>query len=331
MIGKLDGITERLEKEAILIYPSLHKEATSSARIEGTRASFTDILEYEVQPSLFKPGHDVREISNYVRAARKGFDLLRDHPLSQRFLKEIHRDLLKGVRGAHRDPGNFRTLQVHIGLGPVSSADYIPPPAHLVPGLMSDWEKYLHEETGQHPLTKCAILHAQFELIHPFFDGNGRIGRLLISFFLAHSGLLKYPVLVLSEWLEARRKEYYGSLREISSSDNWHPWILLFITAVREQAMRRISIAQQQLDLYGRYREILLSKTHSAAVLAALDTIFESVMVSAKSLSSAVHVSPQWAMKILKLLQSYGIIDEARARRRSKVFVCRELLKLLGG
>ncbi|MCD6283541.1 Fic family protein [bacterium] len=329
MLGKLDGITERLRKEGILVYPSLLKEASASTRIEGTRASFTDILEYEVQPSLFRPEHEVREISNYVWAARNGFSRLKEEPLSQRLLKELHRDLLRDVRGRYRSPGNYRTLQVHIGNGEVSSAHYVPPPAQHVIPLMSEWEKYLHGETGQHPLLKCAVLHAQFELIHPFFDGNGRIGRLLISFYLAHSEILKHPVLVLSEWLEARRMEYYDSLRLISSKGDWEHWIAMFLKGVREQSVRRISIAQKQLELYSDYRDMLQSKTRSAKALGALDSVFESVMVSAKSLSAAIGVSEVWALKIIKKLEACGVLKETGVRQRRKVFVCGELLRLL--
>lgn len=329
-LGKLDGITTRLEKEGILVYPSQMREAAASSRIEGTRASFTDLLEFEAQASLFPRDYgDVREISNYVRAVRKGFERLTEIPLSQRLLKELHEELLRGVRGGSRNPGYYRTLQVHVGAGPASTAQYVAPPPQYVPGLMTAWENYLHAETEQDPLVKSAILHAQFELIHPFFDGNGRLGRMLISLYLAHSRALSHPVLVLSEWLEARRSDYYQALRAISADGNWEPWLALFTLAVRDQAAKRVAIVEKQLDLHRRYREAIKSRTRSGAALAALDCVFERVMVSSKLLAQDAGRTPQWALQTLKKFEAMELVQEVSSRRRGRLFLCGELLRLL--
>jgi len=330
LLGKLDGITTRLDIEGILVYPSQMREAVASCRIEGTRASFTDLLEFEARSSMYRQEpSDVREISNYVTAMRRGFQRLSEIPLSQRLLKEMHEQLLRGVRGGGRDPGQYRTLQVHIGLGPGSAAQYVPPPPQYVPELMAAWEDYMHAETEQDPLVKSAILHAQFELIHPFFDGNGRLGRMLVSLYLAHSGALSHPVLVISEWLEARRSEYYQSLRSISADGDWEPWLTLFIIAVRDQAAKRIAIVERQLNLHREYQEAIKSRTRSSAALAALDCIFERVMVSSKLLAQDVGRTPQWALQTLKKFEAVGLVREVSVRRRGRLYLCPELLNLL--
>jgi len=341
-LARLDGLVELLMSRGlgVLTYPLLVREAAASSRIEGTRASFTDALMHGAQGRLFglRAKSDVREIINYVETSELGFRLLEEFPLSWRLLRLLHRKLLEGVRGSQKNPGEFRNGVVYIGGASIQNASYIPPPPQYLPELASEFEKYLERENGLDPLIKCGILHAQFELIHPFWDGNGRIGRLLISLFLKHSGLLGAPVLVLSEFFERNRAAYYDGLQSVSRTSEWEQWLDFFLRSVAEQAARRVHLCREQIGLYDRFKNRLREAKKApgrgrrfAYDEDALDAVFERVVVNADVLRTATGMSGPTAYNLLERFQDMGILKEMTGGGRSRRYVCESLLKILEG
>jgi Fic family protein len=223
----------------VLTLPSMMKEAVASVRIEGTRTTFDEVAEESAQPSLFEQNPDRQEAWNYSTALRLGFLGMEKLPLSSRLICDVHRRLLMGVRGENKAPGQFRTGQVRIGGASNRDAKYLPPPHIYLAELMGELEKYMNSKDGEPELIRCALIHYQFEAIHPFLDGNGRVGRLLISLYLHDRGLLNYPILSLSQYFEANRDDYYRALEGVNAKENWLNWITFFLDAVLKQARSR--------------------------------------------------------------------------------------------
>jgi len=341
-LARLDGLVELLMSRAhgVLTYPLVVREAAASSRIEGTQASFTDALVHGAQGSLFglRAKTDVKEIINHVEASELGFRLLGEFPLSWGLLRLLHGKLLEGVRGSQKNPGEFRNGVVYIGGASIQNASYIPPPPQYLPELTSEFEKYLHSDDAQDPLIKCGILHAQFELIHPFWDGNGRIGRLLISLFLKHAGLLAAPVLVLSEYFERNRTTYYDSLQSVSRTCEWEQWLNFFLRSVAEQAARRVRLCREQIALYDGFKNRIREARRTpgrgrrfAYDEDVLDAVFERVVVNADVLRTATGMSGPTAYNLLERFQDMGILNQMTGGGRSRRYVCQPLLKILEG
>lgn len=341
-LAELNGATSTLTSPGmgVLTYPMLAREAETSSRIEGTRSTLEEVLQNEMrQGSGQSEAHaaDLQEVQNYLASAQLGFRLLEDFPLCWRVIRQVHRQLLDGVRGHSRAPGEFRRIQVWIGGRTMDEAVYIPPPPDYLPGLTSTLEAYLNSENGLDPLLKCGIAHAQFELIHPFMDGNGRVGRLLISLYLKQTGLLTQPVLVLSEYFERNRSAYYEALNSVVSAESWEKWLSYFLTAVHAQSVTRLRLTNEQVKLYWNYksrmRELAMTQRGAKQVYLepALDVLFKHVYINTKMIKHSLGVESATANRVIQGLQDLGAIVETTGRSRNREYRCDELLRLLKG
>ena len=330
-LGRLDGVGSLLPNPYLLTRPYLLREAISSTRIEGTRASMADI--YEMDASGVAPNPDVEEVLDYVEAMRWAIDQLDTLPQSTRLLREMHRRLMAGVRGHDRSPGELRTSQNWIGApgSTIETARFVPPPPEQLAVLLTDWERFANEDAEMPLLVQNAVLHAQFETIHPFLDGNGRLGRLLLVYFLVARGRLSAPLLYLSAYLERERMRYYDALQAVSERGDIVPWIDLFLTAVRTQASDAVTRAERIVKLRERYRRAAAS-IGSANALALVDVICENPLVTARLVEERLGVSRPTALRLLEQLASRGVLDEgesgARGQRR---YYARELLGAVTG
>lgn len=332
-LGNLAGIGQLLPNPHLLITPYIRREAVSSSRIEGTQASLSDLLYFEAAKEEPPRAPDVQEVRSYVEAMEYGLDRLEKLPLSLRLVREIHAQLMHGVRGQHEKPGEFRQRQNWIGPPGCSltEATFVPPPVPEMTAALNDWEKFLHEAKDIPPLVQCALLHYQFEAIHPFLDGNGRVGRLLITFFLCERGHLPQPLLYLSAFFERHRDEYYARLLEVSRSGNWRGWIQFFLRGLATQASDAVTNSQRLLALQQQYRERVLKYKASPTALAITDELFINPYVTATRLAKRLPASfPTVQASIYQLVQ-VGILREITGRKRNRIYCAEELLRTIEG
>jgi Fic family protein len=329
-IGALKSLSKLIPNPNLLVAPYVRKEAVQSSRIEGTQASLSDIFYYEA--SKEKPKHaDVLEILNYVRAMNYGLSRLEELPLSLRLVREIHLTLMEGVRGERMRPGEFRTTQNWIGPPGCSLADatYVPPSVPEMNEALGQWERFLHIDDTIAPLIKCALMHYQFEAIHPFLDGNGRVGRLLITFYLYEKGYLEHPILYLSDFFERYRNEYYELLIGVSQEGNWDAWLKYFIRGVAEQSKIAEETGHKILDLQNKYRQQLQGKSASIPVLQLLDMLFSNPFISLPGVSNHLKITWPTAKASVERLVKLGILKEVTGRKRSRIYCAEELLNIL--
>jgi Fic family protein len=330
-LGRLAAIGGLLPKPDILVRPYLLREAVSSTRIEGTQATIEDVLDADAAGT--RPGADVEEVVNYVEAMRWGAKRLDELPISSRLLREVHKRLMAGVRGRDLAPGEFRTTQNWIGPpgSTIESAPFVPPPPSELPELLSDWERFAHGEPEMPLLVQNALLHAQFETIHPFLDGNGRLGRLMLVFFLVARGRLPGPLLYLSAYLERNRETYYSALQGLREKGNALPWIDLFLTSVKVEATDAVGRAERIVALRDRYLGVAASLGTANAV-ALVDLICENPVITTRAIENRLGVSRPTALRLLRRMEERGVLIEqetgARGQRR---YVARELLTMIGG
>ena len=330
-LSELSGVARTLPNPHLLIAPFVRREAVLSSRIEGTQAGFSDLLFFEAAPSAKPPIEDVKEVANYVSALEHGLARLKDLPVSLRLIRETHERLMHGVRGDSMTPGEFRRSQNWIGPPGCTLADaaFVPPPVAEMTQALSDFEKYLHEPPVLPPLVRLALIHYQFEAIHPFLDGNGRIGRLLITLLLCVEGLLPQPLLYLSAFFEHHRQEYYRLLMAVSQSGSWTPWIAYFLRGIAEQSSDAVKRANLLLSLRQRYREKMQSARSSALLLQMVDDLFSTPALDVSGASKRLNVTPRAAqLNVDKLIKS-GILKEATGRRRNRIFVAAEIIDII--
>lgn len=335
-LARYDGIIHGIINPHILLSPLLTKEAVLSSRIEGTLATLEEVLEFEAYAKTeIKTEHDkdIQEIINYRKSIKFALDWLSSRPITLNMIKEIHNILLNSVRGKDKGRGRFRTVQNWIGrLGmPIEKADYVPPEPTALKDYLSNLEKYIHHEEKDR-LVQLAIIHAQFEIIHPFIDGNGRLGRILIPLFLYEKGLLSTPMFYISEYLEGHRDEYYKRLRGISSQNNWVEWIEFFLKAVLEQSRVNSSKAKAVLDLYEEKKERVQAVTHSQYVIKILDTLFLKPIFSTSDFVRESGIPHPSAMRILQKLNKEDIINiyKKGSGRKPSIFIFKKLLDIIG-
>ena len=332
LLGELSGTGSLLRNPYLLIAPYIRREAVASSRIEGTQASLSDLFFFEAAESEEQKVPDVLEVRNYVKAMEYGLKRLKDLPISSRLISEIHGILMEGVRGEHLTPGEFRRSQNWIGSpgGLLNEATYVPPPVEEMHQALSDWEKYLHSNPEETTLIQCALLHYQFEAIHPFLDGNGRIGRLLITFFLCERGYLTQPLLYLSAFFERFRHEYYSRLLDVSKKGEWWKWIEFFLRGVVSQSKDALSDAKKILGLHVEY-QTKLEKTKKIPESAhrLIDEIFLNPVISISGLSKTWKL-PFNSVKtgVLRLVK-IGILKEMEGRKKNKLYIASELMNLL--
>lgn len=329
-LGALEGMGRTLPNPTLLVMPYARREAVMSSRIEGTQASLSDLFLFEA--AKVKSEHsDVREVANYVRAMNHGLKRLHEIPLSLRLVREMHANLLAGVRGQEQTPGEFRRSQNWVGPAgtPLDQAIYIPPPPAELRAVLGDWEKYLHERESFPPLIQCALMHSQFESIHPFLDGNGRVGRLLITLFLCERGHLSQPLLYLSGFLDAHRTEYYERLQKIREEGDWTGWVNFFLRGVAEQARDALNCAERILKLKERYRDRLQTKRATGTVLALLDGLFLNPYVTVAGAAKHLGVTFATAQSAINRLEDLKIVREVTGSKRNRVYCAEELLRTI--
>ena len=327
-LGTLNGMGETLLNPHLLIVPFTRREAVLSSKIEGTMTSLSDLFQFEAGEKVAVAG-DVREVANYVRAMEYGLQRLSDLPLSARLIRELHQKLLEGVRGEHYTPGEFRTSQNWIGPPgcTLSQASFVPPPPDEMLALLSSWERFLHTPSRFPPLIECALMHYQFEVIHPFLDGNGRVGRLLITLYLVARRHLSQPLLYLSAFFEAHRDEYYGRLLAISQRGDWEGWLDFFLRGVAEQSRDAVVRSRRILGLQEDYRARLYSAKASPSAIRLIDVFFQSPVLTIPMAASAIGVSYPTALSAVNKLVEAGMVAEVRALKRGRMFFAEELVR----
>jgi Fic family protein len=301
----------------------VRQEAVLSSQIEGTQSTLEDVLQFEIDTGLEGRPKDIKEVVNYVRAMRYGLDRLREFPLCLRLTREIHAELLQGVRGSHRTPGEFRTSQNWIGPPgcTLATASFVPPPVHEMHQALGNFEEFLHEETTLPVLIHCGLAHAQFETIHPFLDGNGRVGRLLITFLLCQQGALHQPLLYLSHYLKAHRAEYYDRLTAIRTEGNWEGWLKFFLRGVFQVSQAATSTARAILDLREAHRQaITRNAAGSASGLILLDYLFEQPIITVRLVEGQLHCAYATAGKLVHQLVDLGLLRETTGGQRNRIF-----------
>lgn len=328
-IGRLAGAGRLLPKLEVLVNAYVTREAVASSRIEGTQATISDVFE---AATAGEERGDVREVTNYIRAMALGLQRLERLPLSKRLVEEIHAQLLDGVRGAERSPGEVRRSQNWIGSpdNRPETAVFVPPPAEEMKVGLSDWERFLHEDIPMPPLVRCALMHYQFETLHPFLDGNGRLGRLLIIFFLIERHLLPEPLLYVSSYFEEHKEEYYDRLQAVRERGEIQEWLRFFLTAISQQAQDAVLRAEAMIDLREDYRQRLHGNRSRAHEI--IDALLENPFVSTAGVARRLGITNPGATKLLRHLESLGILEPiARVPGRSNRWVASDIFGAITG
>jgi len=323
-LGRLDGAILTLPNPNLFVFMYVRKEAVLSSQIEGAQSSLQNLLAAEAQ--LFDPDtpKDVHEVANYVRAMNDGLARLAELPISVRLIREIHAELMKGVRGGRLTPGELRTSQNWIGSAGCTLAEavFVPPPPHEVPEALNNLERFLHDDTSLPTLAQIGLAHAQFETIHPFLDGNGRIGRLLITFLLVEKGLLTKPVLYLSHYFKRRRTEYYDRLQAVREAGDWEGWLEFFFKGVIEVSREATETAAAILRMREAYRAKIAEHLGRAAGNGqkVMDRLFEQPIVTVATVREWLGLTPAGANQIVARLENIGLLREITGYVRNRRF-----------
>jgi Fic family protein len=332
LVGELIGTGETLPNPYLLIAPYTQREAISSSQIEGTQASLDDLLLFEAGVTGQTNLSDIQEVRNYIKALEHGIKLLQKLPISTRFLTSVHAILMKGVRGSHARPGEIRTSQNWIGPPgcTLKEATYVPPPPREMNENLSALEKYLHSDPKDPVLIQCAYVHYQFEAIHPFLDGTGRVGRLLIAFLMIEREIISKPILYLSSFFQKHRSEYYARLLEVSQKAAWNDWVKFFLRGVCVQARSAISDAKRLQKLHDR----LLGQVHSEKKMPEtaakiVEELFLNPMVSISVLSKKWRLPYNSVKHGIERLIKMRVLEEKTGRLRNRIYVCPQLLHLI--
>lgn len=328
-IGRLAGEGRRLPNPHLLIRPFVRREAVLSSRIEGTQATLGELLAAEAGVAVERSPDDLREVANYVVALEHGVKRLRTLPLSLRLVRELHTTLMRGVGGHVATPGEFRRTQNWIGRpgSAIADASYVPPPPDRLMEVLGTWETFLHDRSLP-PLVHASLAHAQFEAIHPFLDGNGRVGRLLITLLLIERGILPAPLLYLSAFFEATRHEYYARLLAITEAGEWEEWLDYFLRGVADQAEDALRRIQRVDGLVAKWRERLAGTT-SRLPERALELFVENPFWSVGKLAERTGVAFTTAQRAIDRLVSAGIVAAATENKRNRVYCAKAILEIL--
>ena len=329
-LGQLNGITRALPNPRLLIRSFIRREAVLSSRIEGTVASLSDLYLFEMNPEQEQRTPDVREVSNYVRALDYGVERLKYAPFSLAVVKELHGILLEGVRGSDKSPGAFRKRQNFISpTDRIQDASYIPPSSEHVLERLERLEEFTNGPSDLPLLVRLAMIHYQFEAIHPFEDGNGRVGRLLISILLDRERALPHPVLYLSAFFEKHQRTYYNMLLKVSQEGDWNAWIGFFLRGVADQSIDAVERSRSLFDLRDRWTARCQKARASALLLKLIDMIFTNPYVATAQAAKELGVRLQSAQKNIDQLVSEGILGEITGQRRNRVYAAREVVRIL--
>jgi Fic family protein len=330
-LGRLDGITILLPRQELFLYMYVRKEAVLSSQIEGTQSTLSDLLRFETEAQAGEPVDDIREVSNYVDAMMYGLERLEKLPLSLRLIREMHARLLNSGRGGSKDPGEFRRSQNWIGGSRPGNALFVPPPVAELDPALNALEAFMHEEGSRlPPLIKAGLIHVQFETIHPFLDGNGRIGRLLVTLYLCVHGVLEKPLLYLSLYLKTRRADYYRLLQEVRENGAWEAWLEFFLDGVAETANQAFNAASRIVDLFKLDRErITMDSDRAGSALRIHDLLQQNPYVTSNQLVARTGLSAPTVNAALADLARLGIVEEVTGRRRNRVFGYQRYLAIL--
>lgn len=334
-LSELAGLGRMLPNPHLLIAPYVRREAVLSSRIEGTRTGMGELLldefAQDAKPMVVQrrqEDEDMREVRNYVRALEHGISRLAELPLSLRLVRELHGELMEGVRGGHATPGEFRRSQNWIGApgSTLATAAYVPPPPDQLMDCLSDWERFAHERDTLPELIQCALLHEQFEAIHPFLDGNGRVGRLLITLFLIERGRLDQPLLYLSDYIERNRKGYYSALQRVRTEGDWTGWLHYFLEGVTLTSRQGVQQAKGLMELREEYRRRLAERPKP---LALIDPLFANPYLTASKVEELLGVTAPTARQAIGHLVAEGILVETTGRAWGKLYVAQPILQAL--
>lgn len=331
-LGRLDGVTEILPDPDLFVAMYVKKEALLSSQIEGTQASLIDVLDVP-EPTNVQKVKSVEEVVNYIQAMNYGLERLTELPLSLRLFKEIHEILLQGVRGSERSPGEFRRSQNWIGPAgcTLTTASFVPPPPHEMMQALGDLEVYFHSEESMPPLVKIGLIHAQFETIHPFLDGNGRMGRLLITFWLCQQKILNKPLLYLSYFFKMNRTEYYDRLMSVRLHGDWEGWIKFFLRGIAEVSVEASETAKKILALKELHSSLINNGNlrNAANGLRLLEKLFEQPIMTARMVEDYLPVSYPTANTLLNELCGLGILTAEENKQRNKKYSYKDYIDLL--
>lgn len=328
-LSELSGLGRLMPNPHLLIAPYVRREAVLSSRIEGTSTELSELLRDEAGAEVpARDPEDVREVRNYVSALEYGVKRLKSLPLSLRLVRELHERLMRGVRGNRATPGEFRRSQNWIGPSGSTpeTATYVPPPVEEMTECLNSWERFLHERDKFPDLVACALMHEQFEAIHPFLDGNGRVGRLLITLFLIERKRLSQPLLYLSAYIERNRDQYYALLQGVRTRGDWSSWILYFLRGVSEISKEAVERAGRLTELRERLRKKLARHGNAARLL---DELFSNPYVTVARAQKLLGVSNPTARQAVKRLQDAGVLHETTGREWGKLYLAGPILKVL--
>ena len=323
-LGRLDGSIQTLPDPDLFVFMYVRKEAVLSSQIEGTQSSLDDLLEAEAK--IFSPNRprDVGEVLNYVDAMNYGLERLQTLPVSVRLIREIHKRLLKGVRGSQRRPGELRTTQNWIGPSgcTLNEATFVPPPASEVPRALGDWERFLHCDHEMPLLVKVGLAHAQFETVHPFLDGNGRIGRLLITFLLCERGILQKPVLYLSYYFKRHRQQYYDLLQAVRDTGDWESWSKFFFQGIAEVSQEAAITARRIVELREKHWALIIEQFGRVAAngLKVLESLYSRPIITVNDIVKMTGTSFTAANQLMKKFVIYGMLSETTGQVRNRRF-----------
>ena len=320
-LGRLDGMAGSLPNPDLFVASYVRREAVLSSQIEGTQSSLDDVLAHEVEARVSGPPADIVETVNHVRAMHLGLSLLDELPLSGRLIRRLHEELMTGVRGQERSPGEFRKTQNWVGPEGCTlvTATFVPPPPDDLPDAIRDFEVFLNDGT-EPPLVLAGLAHAQFETIHPFLDGNGRLGRLLITLLLMQRGMLSRPLLYWSLFLKRNRLEYYDRLNAIRVQGDWEGWMKFFLTGIAITAGDAVRVAGELSALTEGHRRIATSKNLGMYGWPLLDLLAEQPIMTIKRASTNLGATPTTVGRLLEQMVSIGMVDEVTGQRRNRVY-----------
>lgn len=329
-IGELKGRMYRdVINPQLIVAPLLNKEAVASSKIEGTQTTVEEVLRYEANDHEVE-NSDIREVLNYRKAIYESIDYLKNKPIGENLIRTLHQTLLSSVRGKEKDPGNYRRIAVHLGKpgSEVDKALYIPPKPGDITELMKNWVDFVHRSEYD-LLIKVAVAHYQFEAIHPFMDGNGRVGRLLIPIIMYEQGLIPYPYFYISEYFEQHRSEYYEALRLVDRQQDWDSWVRFFLIAFEETAQQMQDKVLSMYELYGTTKEEMV-KMNSQYSQLLLDLLFEQPIISAKEIPKRLaQASKQTLYNLARKFEDAGIIREITGNKRNQIYAFDALLEII--
>lgn len=330
-LGRLDGLSMVLPDHSLFLYMYVRKEAVLSSQIEGTQSSLSDLLLFENEDAPGAPIDDVTEVSNYVSAMNYGLERIKSFPLSLRLLREIHERLMSKGRGSTQQPGEFRTSQNWIGGSRPGNAKFVPPPPEDLMNCLDAFEKFFHDPSINLPiLIKAALAHLQFETIHPFLDGNGRLGRLLITLMLCENGVLKDPLLYLSLYFKTHRQEYYDHLQNVRETGDWESWIKFFLVGVAETSNQASITAKKIMSLFEVDKKVIEQAGKATVGILKIHNYLQShPITNTTKIKQACGVSLPTVLRSLEALSKLNIVEEITGKERHKVFIYRQYLDIL--